>query len=246
MMRIIRTGVMNNFNFTEREISELKKYEKTGKIFVNSNSFVSIKAEYPSIITINPYLFFVEPHGDISNVKACRIKICAGAYKWVKEQEKNAIEWSIKHGIPILATFQRWRKISTMDKFVPDEAKSIYYTYNKGWIRPNKAAKDLSRNIIINFVNEKFPKRTSNMINFCDFNGNGCEECRNCIKLTYPEHIDGLIYSLNLKESGDNGRCIFSCPDCFAKICLNLCKNHTPKCDVVYRNRKQKGLVSHE
>ena len=61
---------MNNFNFTQREIEELKRYEEKGNLFVNSNSFVAIKADYPSIITINPYLKFVEPTGNLSNIKA--------------------------------------------------------------------------------------------------------------------------------------------------------------------------------
>lgn len=245
-MRIIRVGVMNNFNFTQREIEELNNFKDKGLMFVNSNSFVTIKSDYPSIITINPYLKFVEPHGDLSNIKACRIKVCVGATQETEKEEMNAIRWSMSKGIPILITFQRFYRLESMNKFVDIKTKNEKYQFDTGWIRPKKDYRIEKRNQIICFVNMNFPSKCKNMIYFCDWNGNGCESCKNCIKLTYPGNEEEKIYSLNLSSSGDNGKCMFNCVDCFAKRCLNICKTRTPKCDVIYRNRKQKGLTHHE
>lgn len=58
-MKYIRVAVMNNYNFTEKEELDLHdNWEDKGRLFVNSNSLVTIKGTYPSIITINPYFFF--------------------------------------------------------------------------------------------------------------------------------------------------------------------------------------------
>ena len=219
-MRIVRVGVMNNFNFTEKEIEELKKYEKNDLVFVNSNSFVSIKNDFPSIVTINPYLRFSEPVGDFSNVKACRVKVCVGANASTELEEKNAMRWSVEHGIPVLITFQRFSKIETMNKFVHVSdrfPKNENYHFNSGWLRPKREAMEKKRSNILYFVDSNFPDKCKNMIYFCDWSGNGCESCKNCIKLTYPGHENEPIYGLNLSCSGDNGRCIFNCVDCFAK-----------------------------
>lgn len=237
---------MNNFNFTKDEIEELKNYEKDGLLFVNSNSFVTINADYPSIITINPYLAFVEPHGDISNVKACRVKVCVGADYRTKEEERKAILWSLEKGIPVLVTFQRFYRIETMKKFIDMSAKNVQYHFDAGWVRPKKDYRAEKRNEIIGYVNKNFPEKYRKMIYFCDWNGNGCESCKNCIKLTFPGYEEEKVYSLNLSKSGSGGRCIFNCPDCFAKKCLAFTKTKTPKCDTIYRNRKQKGLTHHE
>lgn len=257
MVRIIRTGVMNNFNFTEREISELKKYEKTGKIFVNSNSFVSIKADYPSIITINPYMQFVEPHGNLTNVRACRLKVVLGCTEEVANEERKAILWCVKNGIPILITFMRFKRLSTMEKYVAPGNKDEFI-YNKGWIRPTAKAKQSYKKRVGEWLEsimeedgsckKRLPAQSRKILYFCDESGKGCPSCNNCIRLTYGEEAvrDGMVWSLNLSASGDDGRCIFNCQDCFAKECLNLCKNKRPVCDRLIRNRKQKGLVSHE
>ena len=58
MVTIIRVGEKNNFNQTEKEFQELRKYEKKGLLFTNSNSFNAIDSRLPSFITINPYLIF--------------------------------------------------------------------------------------------------------------------------------------------------------------------------------------------
>lgn len=245
-MRIIRVGVMNNFNFTQREIEELKKYEEKGNLFVNSNSFVTIKADYPSIVTINPYLKFVEPIGNLSNIKACRVKVVVGANSETEKEEKKAIAWSINNGIPVLITFQRFFRIDTMNKFVNPGVKNEKYHFDTGWIRPKKDYRIEKRNQIFYFVNTNFPAKHKEMIYFCDWNGTGCESCKNCIRLTYPGNENEKVFSLNLSESGDNGRCMFSCPDCFAKRCLAFTKTKTARCDELYQNRKQKGKINHD
>ena len=43
---LIRCGEKNNFNFTAAEIEQLKGFADSGKIFVNSNSFVNITADH--------------------------------------------------------------------------------------------------------------------------------------------------------------------------------------------------------
>src|SRR5574343_657794 len=98
-MKIVRVGVMNNFNFTDKETEQLKKISEGNLVFVNSNSFVEIKKDFPSIIMINPYLSFVKPEGDLSNVCACRVKIVCGASIRTREEQRNAIVWSISSGI---------------------------------------------------------------------------------------------------------------------------------------------------
>lgn len=245
-MRIIRVGVMNNFNFTQREIDELEKFKDKGMMFVNSNSFVTIKPDYPSVITINPYLKFVEPNGDLSNVKACRIKVCVGANAETEQEEVKAIRWSIEKGIPVLITFQRFYRIESLNKFVNQKVKNEKYQFESGWLRPKRDYRVEKRIQILGFINSNFPQKCKDMVFFCDWSGNGCESCKNCIRLTYPGHEEEKVFSLNLSASGDSGRCIFNCVDCFAKKCLNICKTKTPKCDLIYRNRKQKGLTHHE
>lgn len=243
-MRIIRTGVMNNYCFTEAEEKKLKTFEGQGRIFVNSNAFPFIKPTYPSIITINPYLKFVEPEGDISNVKAFRVKVTIGATRQVLEEEKQSILYSIKNGIPVLITFMRWRKISSLEKFTNDYKR--FYFYDRPWQRPKKEYRIAYRKNLTDFIHDKFPANTKNMIYFCDWNGRGCEECNNCVRLTYPEFIGSQVYSLNLSCSGDGGKCCFHCPDCWSHFCLSITKSKKPKLDTIYRNRKQKGLTVHE
>lgn len=255
-MKIIRVGVMNNFNFTQREIEELKNYEKSGNLFVNSNSFVNIKADYPSIVTINPYLKFVEPTGNLSNIKACRVKVTVGANDETEIEEKRAIIWCAEQGIPILITFMRFKRLTSMERFVNPDKKSEF-VYDKGWIRPTAKAKQTYKKCVGEWLEnimaedgscrKRLPTQSRRMLYFCDESGKGCPSCNNCIRLTYGEEAarDGMVWSLNLSASGDDGRCLFSCIDCFAKECLNLCKSRRPACDRLIRNRKQKGLTKH-
>ena len=72
---VIRVGEKNNFNQTDAEFKALEKFESKGNIFVNSNSFTTISGALPSIVTINPYMSFQAIKGDLSNIKAVRVKI---------------------------------------------------------------------------------------------------------------------------------------------------------------------------
>lgn len=234
MQKIIRVGVMNNFNFTEEEIKALKPFEKQGKLFVNSNSFVTITADYPSIVTVNPYLRFVEPQGDLSNVKACRVKVCS----LFDEETKTAINWSIFHNIPVLITFQRWSSVSSAKKFMTEAELRTAYEYNKGWFRIKpEYQKNLEK--MINEFASSVIENGRRFVYFCDKAHKGCPSCNNCIRLTYGARAvkDSEVYGLNL-NCFNNGKCPFHCPDCFAK---RLLMGQAPKTNIVYRNNKQKG-----
>lgn len=257
-LKIIRVGEKNNFNFTQLELEELRNHwEEKGLLFLNSNSFVSIKSDFPSIITINPYMQFVEPHGDLSNVRAARLKVVLGCTEEVANEERKAILWCAEQGIPILVTFMRFKRLTTMERFVHPDKKSEF-VYNKGWIRPTVKAKQAYKKRVgewlENIMDEdgscrkRLPAQSRKMLYFCDESGKGCPSCNNCIRLTHGEEAvrDGMVWSLNLSASGDRGKCVFNCPDCWAKEVLNLCKNNHPACDRLIRNRKQRGRTIHE
>lgn len=91
-------------------------------------------------------------------------------------------------------------------------------------------------------------RNVDELIYTCDMSGHGCPSCNNCKNLIVGEENadDYEIKSLNLSTSGDNGICIFNCPDCWAKNILKIVKNHRPKCNVLFANRKQKGELAHE
>ena len=99
---VLRVGVYNNFNFTDLELAEVGKYTDTYLPFVNSNSFVTIRGEFPSIVTINPYLnSWQEPVGDLTNLKACRVKWVEGAVADVYKAQVEAIKWCVDRSIPV-------------------------------------------------------------------------------------------------------------------------------------------------
>lgn len=236
MQKIIRVGVMNNFNFSEEEIKALEPYKSKGKLFVNSNSFVTITPDYPSIITINPYLKFVEPQGILSNIKACRVKVY---YNFGSEIE-NAIRWSITHNIPVLITFQRWIKIiSALSVISERELRTAYYRSN-GYFRLKPEYQKIMQTEIKEFAETIF-KGASKLIYFCDAEHKGCLVCKNCIRLTYGKTAvkNSEVYSLNL-DTVNNGKCLFHCPDCFVK---KLLRGGTPRCNILHKNDKQKGYL---
>lgn len=240
-IKVVRVGVMNNFNFTETEMNYLhNRFDDTDNVvFVNSNSFVTIKNDFPSIITINPYFTFVEPKGDISNIRACRIKYIAGAKEFYNEEFYKAVDWCVENNIKILITFQRFRSHKTLNEYVHEINK---FNFEKGWFRVVKEEKLKTKKCLEAYISSMKPV-TKNILHFCDFKGVGCSGCNNCIKLvtnkTKTSNYD--IYGMNLSCSGDSGKCLFNCPDCFAKKLLAFTKTKTPKCDIVYKNGKQKN-----
>ena len=248
MKKYIRVGEKNNFNFTKKEIVDLQEnWSDKGLPFVNSNSLVRITNDFPSVITINPYFFFVEPIGDTSNIKACRIKIVCGAKKEFVEQEKKAIDWCVENGIPILVTYMRFKRLIVMNKFIEKENRKMY-VFNHSWLRPTNNARQARKAEIKEYLSEFDPHDQSELLYICDEDGRGCPSCNNCARLTYGEKAvkDGRVHSLNLSSSGDNGVCMFHCPDCFAKEVLNLCVSKRPACDKLIRNRKQRGGLIHD
>lgn len=241
---LIRCGEKNNFNFTEAEFAQLKGFADKGTIFVNSNSFVGITAEFPAIITINPYLKFVEPTGDLSSVKACRLKWVCCADQYYASEQREALRWSVDNNIPILVTFMRFKSYASLGQY----ADKSGYVNNAGWLRPTMAQRVKELENILEFIKSLYGEEATNLVYTCDMSGHGCPSCNNCIRLIVGnENVDKYeVKSLNLSTSGDNGRCIFNCPDCWAKHILKMVKNHTPRCNVLFANRKQKGQISHE
>lgn len=242
---LIRCGEKNNFNFTAAEIEQLKGFSNKGDIFVNSNSFVTITADFPAIITINPYLQFVKPSGDISNVKACRVKwVCCADNDYTANEQRNAVLWSIEQNIPVLLTFMRFKSYASLDNYADRKG----YVNNAGWLRPTLDHRSSELAAISKMVKTLYGDKSEDLIYTCDMSGHGCPSCNNCLRLIVGDanvhRYD--IKSLNLSSSGDGGKCIFNCPDCWAKSILRMVKNQTPRCNVLFANRKQKGEISHE
>lgn len=235
METIIRVGSFNNYNFTEKEESELKNvWSKKGRCFVNSNSFVTIKNTFPSIITINPYLQFVKPQGELENVKAFRIKIICNPKEEVKKEQERAIVYAYSMNIPILITWMRFWSKESMDQYCID---SFAYQYDHSYYRPKEVFRKLTMDHLKEFAGKFYQ---------CDEKGSGCPECGNCTRLAFKKDIKKVILgSVNLSCSGDSGKCIFHCPDCFAKRIL-WATHGLPKCDSFMRNRKQQGKITHK
>ena len=235
---VLRVGVYNNFNFTDKELEDVKQYEGSYLPFVNSNSFVTIKGDYPSIITVNPYLdSWQEPVGDLSNLKACRVKWVEGATDQAHQAQMAAIDWCLNHAVPVLLTFMRFRCKASMDHFVADSGKSNYH-FRSGYYRlVSRKAEEIYARVL------DYAAKTTELglIYACDLDGGGCPDCGNCTKLTYQ--IEAPVASLSLSSSGDAGGCIFHCPDCWAK---NMGKFVSFKYDQVTINNKQRGKVKHE
>ena len=240
---LIRCGEKNNFNFTTAEIEQLKGFTDKGDIFVNSNSFVNITGDFPAILTINPYLQFVKPSGDISNVKACRIKWVCCADEYYAEEQRKAVLWSLENGIPVLLTFMRFKSYASLDTYADRKG----YVNNTGWLRPTMEHRSSELSAILTLLKTLYGDNAEDLVYTCDMSGHGCPSCNNCIRLIVgDDNVDKYeIKSLNLSSSGDNGKCIFNCPDCWAKNILKMTKNKTPKCDILFANRKQKGEIAH-
>ena len=237
---VIRVGEKNNFNFTKRELTELKKYKEKGKIFLNSNSFVKIKGDFPSFVTINPVLTkFQEPKkgSDLKNVKAFRVKMFMTDNKeYVKEQVKS-LKYAEKHNIPVLITFQRYKSIKSALKHSGENFRNSYQ-HKKGYFRPSKAIQEF----LILFAKSKI---NPDLVKVCDSKGLGCPACKNCARLTYNKP-NAIIKALNLSVSGkkdingNKGKCIFDCPDCFAKL---VTFGKRPQCDKLITNKKITGKL---
>ena len=236
---VLRVGVYNNFNFTKDEIAAVAQYADDYLPFVNSNSFVTISSEYPSIITINPYLdSWQPPTGDLSNLKACRVKWVEGAVDRVYTAQMDAIDWCLVNKIPVLLTFMRFASIRSMSSFVCPSSTHLYQRDRSYYRLPV----DRATEVVIRLVEYGAAREAPDLIYTCDLSGGGCPSCGNCSRLTY-----GLssadVASLSLSCSGDQGKCIFHCPDCWAHRLGKITKF---KYDEVTKNKKQKGKVLDE
>lgn len=227
--QIVRVAVSNNFNFSAAEFEQLKTFEKPGrKFFVNSNAFLPIKSDLPSFITLNPYLVPVKLKGDLSNVKALRVKV------WLKDgklafEAVKALRYARLFKIPILLTLQR---------FSSSAEKALYtgngeeYIFDAGYYRPDKNA----QKAIISIARSIIGRKTY----VCDEKGKGCPTCGNCARLSYGEQKTEVA-GLNLSTSG---QCKFACPSCFAK--RNAARaGGKIAFDKVIKNRKQQGKTRH-
>jgi len=240
METVIRVGEKNNFNQTEKEFAALAKYENKGKIFVNSNSFTAIDSRLPSIVTINPYMKFEPIKGDLSNIKAVRIKaFSTDIHEMMVEQEK-CIAFCVEKNLPILLTYMRYRSKKTALEFSGENFKN-WYSWEKNYFRINDEWK---KDLYEWYVTETtFNNGNIELLSECDSKGLGCPSCGNCHKLTYGIE-NAEIKALNLSISGiedkhgKKGLCPFSCPDCFAKI---VTYGKSPACDRLITNKKIDG-----
>lgn len=238
---VLRVGVYNNFNYTDVELSKVAEFEQQGYLpFLNSNSLVSIKSDYPSIVTINPYLdFWHPPTGDIANVKACRVKWVEGANDKVHRAQMEAIDWCLQHSIPVLLTYMRFGSKLSMSQYV-SEAGIHNYTFVKSYYRLSCDQCWAVHQLIGAYAAAN--GYSKQLIYSCDLKGGGCPDCGNCIRLTYGDQYSDIA-ALSLSCSGDAGSCIFHCPDCWAK---RLGKITNFKLDEVTKNNKQKGNTKHD
>ena len=238
---VLRVGVYNNFNFTEAELAEVSKFQEQGYLpFVNSNSLVNIRADYPSIITINPYLTSWEPPtGDISNVKACRVKWVAGAVDSVHKAQLDALSWCLSNSVPVLLTYMRFASKASMGRFVTASSQDLYKFSHSYYRLPINLCEEIHEDIKNKAVAGNFDP---GLIHSCDLHGLGCPSCGNCALLTYGD-ATATVAALTLSCSGDKGECLFHCPDCWAR---KLAKITNFKLDTVTINNKQKGKINHE
>lgn len=222
--KIVRVDTYTNFNYTDKEFKQLDKIQiehPEYKLFVNSNSHVEIRGNYPAIVCINPGIDkFIQPKGKIEIIKAVRIKYVADPKPEVKKAFNESVAWAYKHSIPILITYMRFRSEETLKKYTKN-GNGCHYKWLKNYFR------QLTRKT---FDLEQF--------HYCDLNEKGCPGCMNCAKLTFniPE---AELLSVNLSSSGS---CKYNCPDCFVKTFLKCRTNiRHISFDKIASNVKQTG-----
>jgi len=227
--QIVRVAVSNNFNFSAAEFEQLKSFERADRrFFVNSNAFVKISANLPSFITLNPYLKPVRLRGDLSAVKALRVKV------WLQDGKLSngsvkALRYARLFPIPVLLTLQRFSSNAEKALYTGD---GTGYVFNAGYYRPDKAAQTTLITTAKAIIESK--------LYVCDEKAKGCPVCGNCARLSYGEP-GTAVAGLNLSSSG---ACRFNCPSCFAKRNAARAGGQIAF-DRVLKNRKQLGKTAH-
>jgi len=229
---VIRVGTFNNFNFTKQEVKEALTYSSKGYLLANTNSFVEVKSDLPSFVTINPYMKLQKIKGNTSNIRAIRVKV------WLTKNGLHpscikTLEYANTLDLPVLLTFMRFRSKASLLKY-----KAVDYTWKKNYFRPTMYAKTEMMHQSLNYI--KYHN-----LHMCDRKDKGCPSCLNCSKLGFGIK-NAQMKSLNLSISGKKdargkqGLCKYNCPDCFAKTATY---GYSPACDRITKNRKQRGIV---
>ena len=241
-INILRVGVTNNYNFTKKEKEELNDLGwAADRLFVNSNSFVTVTGDFPSILTVNPYLeSFIEPKGDLSKLKACRVKYIYDAKN--PKPVEDSFHWCAANNIPVLITFMRFCSKESLKKYT---RAGNGYAFNRSYQRLTKEGRAAAMSDIK--VLAKECSLDDRLLNFCDLQEEGCPECLNCARLTYPDLVEKAdeikLFGVSLKSSGNEGECIFHCPDCWAHRLHKGCRGGAY--GKITQNSKQKGHSTH-
>jgi hypothetical protein len=226
--KVVRVGVMNNYNFTLEETQQLRGFEKAypyHKYFINSNILtyglccIDHKST-PKVITFNPNITWTAKEMDIYlYLKRAENNLSFLRYKYVYGDTcQPSLHKIITH--PIVYTMQRFKSKKTLHEYVAPEHHNKYIRVNnKGWYKLDP---------------KYYPKLNENEY-ICDEKGLGCTECKLCSTLTFKQDLP--IYSLNLSSSG---LCKYNCPDCFAKCSEK--QYNTIRYDDIYQNSKQRSV----
>jgi hypothetical protein len=232
--KVVRVGVLNNFNCTDKEYSQLQRFDKEHPdcyFFVNSNintpNLRNINNyHYKAVITANPnitdYSFF--KLGQVNKSKLAFVRV-----KYVPNNPYivNLIKLIASCDIPVVVTLQRFNSKRTVlsygiNNYIFDRSR---YRLNEKARKPIERIADNTKNVYI-----------------CDRSGNGCTKCNLCATLTLGEVKP--IYSLNMSSSGI---CKFNCIDCFAKTMQRFvvkCGHNPIEYDVIKKNHKQREKKS--
>jgi hypothetical protein len=242
---VVRIGVTNNFNCTDREWAQVDHFAKANPdkvFFVNSNINTPrlatvAKHPYKTVLTINPDLNITQIGiaAAIKNLAVIKKKIAFVRVKYLPNNDNInlLLNMLVGYNYPIVLTLQRFNGKKTLLKYT----KLEYYKFSCS--RYRLTGNELL--IVTEAVKEMV--RQGHQMYICDIKGEGCGGCGLCSKLTIGKDLK--ISSLNLSTSGI---CPYSCPDCYAKTMQKFSRSmgHKPiDYDVIRQNDKQAGRLEH-